>query len=191
MRYSLYVMTIKGQDIPEKINIGYLQKETRPYIPNLKDASNAKNLDTPKIHAKEKAVCAGCGEEGHNVDDCQNDPECVNCEGDHRAISKDCPIWKQEKDIVTLKNKENISFADASIQKFLCICNANTSTITKSHILSPGPPTTCHDCGQTLTIDHMLLECAVLQECRDEYYRADSLNTLFETIPETFIVEFL
>ena len=40
-------------------------------------------------------------------------PKCVNCEGDQRAISKDCPIWKQEKDIVTLKYKENISFADA------------------------------------------------------------------------------
>ena len=37
----------------------------------------------------------------------------------------------------------------------------------------------------------MLLECAVLQESRDEYYTADSLNALFETTPETFIVEFL
>ena len=27
---------------------------------------------------------------------------------------------------------------------------------TKSHILSRGPPTSCHHCGQTLTIDHML-----------------------------------
>ena len=58
---------------------------------------------------------------------------------------------------------------------------------TKSHILSLG----CHHCGQTLTIDHMLLECALLQECRDEYYTVDSLNALFETIPETGIVEFL
>ena len=40
---------------------------------------------------------------------------------------------------------------------------------TKSHILSRGPPTGCHHCGRTLTIDHMLLECALLQECRDEY----------------------
>ena len=62
---------------------------------------------------------------------------------------------------------------------------------TKSHILSRGPPTCCHHCGQTLTIDHMLLECALLQECRDEYYTVDSLNALFETILETFIVEFL
>ena len=43
----------------------------------------------------------------------------------------------------------------------------------------------------TLTIDHMLLECALLQECRDEYYTVDSLNALLETIPETCIVEFL
>ena len=35
---------------------------------------------------------------------------------------------------------------------------------TKSHILSRGPPTGCHHCGQTLTIDHMLLECALLQD---------------------------
>ena len=61
----------------------------------------------------------------------------------------------------------------------------------KSHILSRGPPTTCHHCGQTLTIDHMLLECAVLQESHEKYHTADSLNTLFETIPETCIMEFL
>ena len=40
-------------------------------------------------------------------------------------------------------------------------------------------------------IDHMLLECAVLQDCRHKYYTADSLNTLFGTIPETCIVKFL
>ena len=59
-----------------------------------------------------------------------------------------------------------------------------TQEATKSDILSRGPPTGYHHCGQTLTIDHMLLECALLQECRDEYYTVDSLNALFETIPE-------
>ena len=42
-----------------------------------------------------------------------------------------------------------------------------------------------------LTIDHMLLECAVWQKSRDEFYTADSLNMLFETVPETCIVEYL
>ena len=61
----------------------------------------------------------------------------------------------------------------------------------KSHILSRGPPTACQHCGQTLTIEHMLLECTVLQQIRDEWYTAESLSTLFETIPEACIVEFL
>ena len=62
---------------------------------------------------------------------------------------------------------------------------------TKSHILSRGPPTACQHCGQTLTIELVFLVCTVLQQIRDEYYTADSLRTLFETIPETCIVEFL
>ena len=62
---------------------------------------------------------------------------------------------------------------------------------TKSHILSRGLPTTCQHCGQTLTIEHMLLECTVLQQNHNEYYTVDSLGTLFETIPEACIVEFL
>ena len=82
-------------------------------------------------------------------------------------------------------------------KKFQRLTRAEEVVITRLRIghtkatNSRGPPTACHHCGQTLSIDHMLLECAVVQECHDEYYTADSLNTLFETIPETCIVEFL
>ena len=62
---------------------------------------------------------------------------------------------------------------------------------TKSHILSRVPQTACQHCGQTLTTEHILLECTVLQQSRDEYYTVDSLRTFFETIPEICIIEFL
>ena len=68
---------------------------------------------THKALMQRKSFLCWMCEEGHNVDDCHNDPKCVNCQGDHRAISKDCPKWKQEKDIVTLEYTDNISFADA------------------------------------------------------------------------------
>ena len=113
IRYSLYVLTIKGQTIPKRINIGYLKKETRSYIPNPQRCFQCQKFGHTKNSCKGKAVCAGCGEEGHNLDDCKNDPKCVNCQGDHVAISRDCPKWKIEKDIVTLKYTEKISFADA------------------------------------------------------------------------------
>ena len=54
---------------------------------------------------------------------------------------------------------------------------------TKSHILSQGQLLVT-----IVTIDHMLLECAVLQESRDECYPADSLNTV-ETIPKTCVMD--
>ena len=111
--YSLYVLTIKGETIPKRINIGYLKKETRPYIPNPQRCFQCQKFGHTENSCKGKAVCAGCGEEGHNLDDCQNEPKCVNCQGDHVAISRDCPKWKIEKDIVTLKYTEKISFADA------------------------------------------------------------------------------
>ena len=57
--------------------------------------------------------CAGCGDEGHVVDDCENEPKCVNCDGDHYATSKDCPKWDLEKRIIKLKYTEKITFADA------------------------------------------------------------------------------
>ena len=86
------------------------------------------------------------------------------------------------------KKFKHLTRADEVVITQLRIGNTKT---TKSHILSPGPPTTCQHCGQNLTIEHILLECTVFQLSRDEYYTADSLGTLFETIPEARIVEFL
>ena len=60
-----------------------------------------------------------------------------------------------------------------------------------TNILSREPQTTCLHCGQTLTLEHMLPECTVLQQSRDEYYTADTLETLFETVPEACKIEFL
>ena len=97
----------------KNINIGYLKKETRPYIPNPQRCFQCQKFGHNKNSCKGKAVCAGCGKEWHNLDDCQNDPIWVNCQGDHLAISRDCPKWKIEKDIVSLKYTKKISFADA------------------------------------------------------------------------------
>ena len=95
--YSLYVSTIKGQNIPKGINIGYLKRETRPYIPNPQRCFQCQKFGHTKNSCQSKALRAGCGEEGHNLDDCQNEPKCMNCQGDHVAISRDCPKWKLRK----------------------------------------------------------------------------------------------
>ena len=58
-------------------------------------------------------------------------------------------------------------------------------------ILSRGLSTTFHHYEQSLAIDQMLLECAILQESRDEYYTVDAMKTLFGAIPGPCILQFL
>ena len=86
------------------------------------------------------------------------------------------------------KKFQHLTRADEIVITWLGIGHTKA---TKSHILSRGPLTTFQHCSQTVTIEHMLLECAVLQQSRDEYCTADSLGTLLKTIPEASIVEFL
>ena len=142
IRYSLYFLTIKGQTIKKRINIGYLKKETRPYIPNPQRCFQCQKFGHTKNPCKGKAVCAGCGEEGHTLDSCQNEPKCVNCQCDHVAISTDCPKWKIEKDIVTLKYTEKISFADARkrLQPSIHPSKDSYATVTQTPPQSSRPP---------------------------------------------------
>lgn len=57
--------------------------------------------------------CAKCGSQEHAVENCTSDPHCSNCDGDHPAYSRSCPAWKREKEIITLKVNENISYKEA------------------------------------------------------------------------------
>ena len=40
-------------------------------------------------------------------------PKCVNCEGAHPSSSKDCNVWKKEKQIQKVKTEKKISYPDA------------------------------------------------------------------------------
>ena len=113
-------------------------------------------------------------------------PQLVQTKWDVAIHGRDIYLMKP-----TLVQPKKFQHLTRSEQVVITRLRIGHTKATKSHILSRGPPAACHHCGQTLSIDHMLLECAVLQVCRDEYYTADSLNTLSETIPETCILEFL
>ena len=68
----------------------------------------------------------------------------MNCQGDHVAISRDCPKWTIEKDIVTLKYTEKISFADAHkrLQPSFDPSKDSYATVTQTppQSLRPLPP---------------------------------------------------
>ncbi|KAM7310654.1 hypothetical protein ISCGN_007562 [Ixodes scapularis] len=58
-------------------------------------------------------TCAKCSSKEHVTDACNNEPHCANCGGNHPAYSRSCPVWKDEKEVVTLKVTENITYTEA------------------------------------------------------------------------------
>ena len=110
----------------------------------------------------------------------------VQIKWDVSIHGRDLHLWKP-----TLGPPRNLKHLTGAEEVVITRLWIGHTKATKSHILPRGPPTACQRCGQTLIIEHMLLECTVLQQIRDEYYTAESLRTLFETIPDACIVELL
>lgn len=58
-------------------------------------------------------VCARCAESGHDSKLCEKAKRCANCKGDHAAYFRSCPNWNHEKEILTVKITQELSFLEA------------------------------------------------------------------------------
>ena len=78
-------------------------------------------------------MCKHCGElaNTHDPSSCSNKIKCINCGEEHVATSRSCPVWKGEKEIITIKYRESLSFPEA--RKIVESRQTLYSTITKTH----------------------------------------------------------
>ena len=60
-------------------------------------------------------LCRRCGIKGITYDEsrCTNEVKCVNCGEAHPSTSRICKTWKKEKEVVTIKYREGLSFPEA------------------------------------------------------------------------------
>ena len=58
-------------------------------------------------------VCGRCGKNITRYMDCQKEASYTNCRKNHPANSRDCKVWKREKDIIKIKYTKNITFPEA------------------------------------------------------------------------------
>ena len=59
-------------------------------------------------------MCVNCGELEHG--DCNKAPQCFNCKENHPASDRKCQRYVFEKEVLTIKTKENLSFREARSQ---------------------------------------------------------------------------
>ena len=48
--------------------------------------------------------------------ECKNEAKCVNCQGNHASNDKECPKWKEEKEIQRIKAERGVSYSEAKKQ---------------------------------------------------------------------------
>lgn len=113
MKTGTYILDFCLANPPEHVYAEWLRLEVQPYVPNPLRCFTCQRFGHHKSKCRKSSVCVNCGQEGHNKETCQNEPKCVNCTGPHSAMDKNCPSWKTEKEIQTVKIKQNVSFSEA------------------------------------------------------------------------------
>ena len=108
---NTYILTFSKLSPPEKLRIGYLSVHVDLFIPNLLRCFKCDRYD--KDSCKNLPACFRCGQQGHDSTDCQRAAKCANCQGDHVAASKDCPVWKNEKHIQKVKTENHLGYPEA------------------------------------------------------------------------------
>lgn len=108
------VLTFNSTKLPETIHLGYLNLRVRPYIPNPRRCFRCQRFGHSLQTCRGKITCAICASNEHDSDACDNENvKCANCGEAHPAYSRKCSRFKLEKDLLTLKVKENLTFQEA------------------------------------------------------------------------------
>lgn len=108
------VLTFSSTVLPQSIKAGYLHCKVRPYVPNPRRCFKCQRFGHGSATCRGKTTCAKCACTDHPTDTCgSSTPKCINCTGAHPAYSRSCPKFKEEKEILTLKTKENLSYHEA------------------------------------------------------------------------------
>jgi len=148
---NTFVLTFNTPTLPTTIKVGYLRVHTEQYVPNPLRCYQCQRYGHGKNACKRPVACARCGQEGHTDSDCSADHHCVNCRGDHPAYSKECAEWKKQKDITTVKYKQNVSFREAA--DIVRVQSGSTATNSKPSYAQTarGPAPTQRSTSSTAT----------------------------------------
>ena len=105
-RTNTYVLTFNTPVLPKKIKATYLSVNVEVYIPHPLRCYHCQIFGHHDDNCMKKPICGKCGGERHYSDDhnCKETSKCTNCNGPHPVFSRNCPTWKKEKEILSVKS---------------------------------------------------------------------------------------
>ena len=111
------ILTFNKVDLPSEVLVGYLRVKVRPYIPNPIRCFRYLRFGHTRDSCRNRPTCAKCAATDHRRDDCSAESErCVNCDATqrpHSTYDQRCPAFIREKEILTIKTSDRISYREA------------------------------------------------------------------------------
>ena len=123
------ILAFTSTKLPKSLKAGYLESPVRPYIPNPLRCFKCQRFGHSKTSCHGKLTCSRCGNVGHENLDYEANFCYANCKQEHSSYSKNCKKWKIEKEIQTVRNKQNISYPEARK-----IVESRTPTVGTSYV---------------------------------------------------------
>ena len=110
-----YILTFNRTELPSLIRLTDWHHEPIDlYIPPPLRCNRCQRLShTKKFCSRTETTCSSCGTDGHTSHDCQNELHCVNCDGDHSALDKQCPLYQFKCEVIATHTRLRIPFGDA------------------------------------------------------------------------------
>ena len=123
------IVTFATSEVPKKLKAGFLSLSVERYIPNPLRCFKCQKFGHSQSWCKREEVCPKCGLKAHGDTGCSEELNCVNCKGKHPSFSRDCPIFKLEKEICKVKTEQKLPFPEArklvlnkTCSNKLCFC---------------------------------------------------------------------
>ena len=108
-KLDTFLLTFNRTSLPSSIHIGPYNVRVSTYIPNPVRCFKCQKFGHGKGQCKGHEICFRCSEEGHDGLGCTNPIKCFNCGEAHMSSSKDCPVYKKEKEILKIKTEKNVT----------------------------------------------------------------------------------
>lgn len=107
-------VNLRSSSIPSHVFMWRSRMNITPYIPGIRQCFNCGQMNHATKFCKNNAKCLSCGLDSHtDGSSCSNKLNCINCSGNHRSLSRDCPEIIIKKKTTELMATQNLDFNTA------------------------------------------------------------------------------
>ena len=111
------ILTFNSLELPREVMIGYLSVKVRPYVPSPMRCFQCLRFGHTRDSCRNRPACGRCAATDHSSAECSSSElRCVNCDDSqtpHSSFDGRCPAFQREKEIMSLKVTERLSFRQA------------------------------------------------------------------------------